>query len=151
MTQEASRGRRLAAVYARLALGSAFLSAVAARFGLWDGRPAPFAEFVRYTGETLEFLPAFTIPFFAVAATVAETTLGVLLIAGVRLRWTALASAVLLALFAVSMAVSFGPKSPLDYSVFSASAAACLLAFASDSGAEAGPSRAASRTTPPLS
>ena len=43
--------------------------------------------------------------------------------------WTALASAVLLALFAVAMTISFGVKEPLDYSVFSASAAALLLAF----------------------
>jgi hypothetical protein len=34
----------------------------------------------------------------------------------------------LLALFGTAMAISFGIKSPLDYSVFSASAAALLLA-----------------------
>ena len=56
-------------------------------------------------------------------------TLGVLLVAGFRLRWTAFASAVLLALFGVAMALSFGPKEPLDYSVFSACAAALLLAL----------------------
>ena len=125
-------GRRLAALYARLALGSAFLSAVAARFGLWDRRPHPFAQFVTYTGEILSFLPGATIPFCAVAATVLEGTLGLLLLAGVRLRWTASASAVLLALFAISMAISLGPKAPLDESVFSASAAAVLLALATE-------------------
>ena len=40
-----------------------------------------------------------------------------------------LASALLLVLFGVAMAISFGLKSPLDYSVFSASSAALLLAL----------------------
>jgi hypothetical protein len=39
----------------------------------------------------------------------------------------ALGNAVLLALFGIAMAVSFGIKSLLDHSVFSASAAAVLL------------------------
>ena len=63
------------------------------------------------------------------AATVAETSLGIALIAGIRLRLVALASAALLAIFGIAMAISFGPKSPLDYSVFSASAGALLLAL----------------------
>jgi len=41
----------------------------------------------------------------------------------------ALGSALLLALFGIAMAISLGLKSPLDYSVFSASAAALLLAL----------------------
>ncbi len=35
----------------------------------------------------------------------------------------------LLGLFGITMAISFGIKSPLDYSVFSVSAAALLLAL----------------------
>ena len=63
--------KRLAVVYARLALGCAFLSAVAARFGLWHDRgPHPFAQFIRYTGEVNSFFPAVTYPFLAVAATI---------------------------------------------------------------------------------
>lgn len=124
-----TRARRVAVVYARLALGAAFLSAVAARFGLWRDRgPHPFAQFVQYTAEVNAFLPARVAPVLAVAATIAETALGVALLAGVRLRWTATAAAVLLALFGVAMWLSSGPKSPLDASVFSASAAALLLA-----------------------
>jgi uncharacterized membrane protein YphA (DoxX/SURF4 family) len=115
------RTQRLAILYARLALGAAFLSAVAARFGLWHDRGQhPFAAFIQYTGEVNSFLPAATYPFLAVASTIAETTLGILLIIGFRLRWTALASAILLALFGMAMAISGGIKSPLDYSVFSA-------------------------------
>lgn len=120
---------RFAILYARFALAAAFLSAMAGRFGLWDRRPHPFAQFIKYTGEVLSFLPPPTYPFFAVAATIAETTLAIALLAGFRLRWTGIASAVLLAMFGTSMGISFGPESPLDYSVFSASAAALLLSL----------------------
>jgi uncharacterized membrane protein YphA (DoxX/SURF4 family) len=68
------------------------------------------------------------IPFLAWAATVAETSLGILLILGLWPRWVSLASAILLVMFGIAMAISFGVKSPLDYSVFSASGDAVLLA-----------------------
>jgi putative oxidoreductase len=121
-------------IFARLALGAAFLSGIASRFGWW-GRGVGYgswANFVRYTGEVNAFMPRATIPFLAVAATVSELVLGVLLVAGIRLRMTALASAALLAVFGIAMAISFGPKEPLDYSVFSACAAALLLAQGAD-------------------
>ena len=122
---------RAAMIYARVALGTAFLSAVAGRFGVWD-RSVDWAHFERFMHRTAEvnaFMPAFTIPFLAWAATGAEIACGVLLIAGVQLRWVALASALLLALFATAMTISLGVKPPLDYSVFSASAGALLLAL----------------------
>jgi len=117
---------RLGIVYARMALGAAFLSAVASRFGLL-GNGNNFAEFTRYTAEVNSFMPAFTIPFLAWTATAAELSLGTALILGIWTRGAALGSALLLALFGAAMALSFGIKSPLDYSVFSASAAALLL------------------------
>lgn len=119
-----------AAVYARLALGASFLSAVASRFGLWEGRFrwTRFDEFVVYTSQVNSFLPGWMGLPLAWAATVAETVLAVALFAGIRLRIASFAAAGLLALFAAAMTISFGLKSPLDYSVFSASAAALLLA-----------------------
>jgi len=127
---------RWAIRYARIALGAAFLSAVADRFGLWSKNVVwgDFAHFVQYAAQVNSFMPAFMIPFLAWAATVAEIVLGVMLLAGIRLRWAALGSAVLLALFGTAMAISFGLKSPLDYSVFSASAGALLLALHSPAG-----------------
>jgi putative oxidoreductase len=128
--------RRWGALYARIALGLAFLSGIADRFGLW-GRGVgygSFANFIRYTAEVNSFMPAFTIPFLAWAATAAELALGIALLAGIRLRLVALASAVLLALFGTAMAISFGIKSPLDYSVFSASACALLLTLQEPAG-----------------
>jgi putative oxidoreductase len=122
---------RWALVYARVALGAAFLSGIASRFGLYGSEVGygNFANFVRYTAEVNSFMPAFSIPFLAWAATVAELVLGVALVLGLWRRAAALASAVLLLLFAVAMGISFGIKSPLDYSVFSASAGALLLAL----------------------
>lgn len=73
-------------------------------------------------------MPASSIPFLGWTATGAELILGVLLLIGLWPRWTGLASALLLILFGTAMAISFGAKSPLDYSVFSASAAAVMLA-----------------------
>lgn len=122
---------RWAARYARVALGAAFLSAVAGRFGLWNGHFNwnNFTRFIQRTAELNPFVPAAAMPIVAWAATIVETTFGVALIAGVRVRWAAFGSAVLLAWFAVAMALTAGPKSPLDYSVFSASAGALLLAI----------------------
>lgn len=130
-SQLTSPFERLGMLYARIALGAAFLSAVADRFGLWGkyGGWGNFAAFTKYTAQVNSFLPASTIPFLAWAATVAETALGVALIAGLWIRWTAVGAAVLLFLFGTAMAISFGIKSPLDYSVFSASAGALLLAL----------------------
>lgn len=122
---------RWALRYTRVAVGAAFLSGIASRFGLWgrDAGYGDFAHFVEYTAQVNAFMPASTIPVLAWAATAAELLLGIALIAGIRVRWAALGSAALLALFGLAMAVSFGLKSPLDYSVFSASAAAALLAL----------------------
>lgn len=122
-------------LYARLALGAAFLSGIADRFGWYTGRNVGygnFAGFESYTAKVNSFMPAFSIPFLAWAATVGELLLGVLLILGLWQRWVALGSAVLLALFGIAMAISFGIKSPMDYSVFSASAGAVLVALYGD-------------------
>jgi putative oxidoreductase len=120
----------LAFVYTRVALGVAFLSAVAGRFGLWDKTfdLKHFANFIQYAAEVNSFLPRTLIPWVAWTATAFETSLGVLLIVGLWPRWVSLMSAILLAMFGAAMAISFGLKSPLDYSVFSASGAAALLA-----------------------
>jgi len=120
-----------AALCGRIALGAAFLSGVADRFGLYGGRNigyGDFTGFVRYTAKVNSFMPASTIRFLAWAATAAELFLGIALILGIWRVWVAIGSAVLLILFGTAMAISFGIKSPLDYSVFSASSAALLVA-----------------------
>src|ERR1700733_1751417 len=127
-----ARWKRWGILYLRIALGAAFLSGIADRFGLYRGRNVGYGNFdgfMRYTAQVNSFMPPFSIPFLAWAATAAEFGLGLALILGIWPRWVALGSAVLLALFGIAMAISFGIKSPLDYSVFSASAGALVLAF----------------------
>ena len=59
--------QRAGILYARIALGAAFLSAVADRFGLWGkyGGWGNFATFTKYVAQVNSFMPAFTIPFLA--------------------------------------------------------------------------------------
>jgi putative oxidoreductase len=125
---------RWALRYARVAIGAGFLSAVAGRFGLWSGhfRWESFERFIQRTAELNGYAPASFVPTLAWAATILETLFGVALVLGIATRWVALGSAVLLAWFATAMAVYDGVKAPLDYSVFSASAGALLLALAED-------------------
>jgi putative oxidoreductase len=120
---------RIGVFYARIALSAAFLSGVASRFGLYPKGVGygNFANFMRYTAEVNSFMPASTIPSLAWTATAAELFFGIALLIGIWPRWIALGSALLLAMFGIAMAISFGIKEPLDYSVFSASAAAVLL------------------------
>lgn len=121
-------------VFLRLALGSAFLSAVADRFGLWGAYGQPnvawgdFGRFVAYTEKLNWFAPSAFVPVLAWTATVAETVLGLALILGVFTRVAAFLSGLLLLLFALAMTFSLGVKAPLNFSVFSASAGAFLLA-----------------------
>jgi putative oxidoreductase len=122
-------------VYARIALGVAFLSGIADRFGLYWGRNVGYGDFegfVRYAARVNSFMPESTIRFLAWAATAAELFFGIALVLGLWTRWVALGSAGLLVWFGVAMGISFGIKSPLDYSVFSASAAAVLIALCED-------------------
>ena len=133
--QLTGNGTQMVRLFARFALGTSFLSAVADRFGLWGSHAArnvswgAFAHFVEYTGTVLSLFPSsFTVPL-ARAATVAETVIGVLLVAGFKTRIASVLAGLLLLSFAIGMVTGLGLKKPLDYSVFSAAAAAFLLAF----------------------
>jgi uncharacterized membrane protein YphA (DoxX/SURF4 family) len=125
----------IVSLFARFALGASFLSAVADRFGLWGPYGArhvswgDFAHFAKYTGAVTSLFPGSFTVWFAWAATVAETLFGILLIAGVKTRMASVLSGLLLLSFALGMTTGLGVKAPLDYSVFSAAAAAFLLAF----------------------
>src|SRR5579864_2779250 len=122
-------------LFARLALGASFLSAVADRFGLWGPYGAKnvswgdFAHFVEYTCSVTSLFPSSWTVSFAWAATVAETLFGIMLITGFKIRITSVLSGLLLLSFAIGMVTGLGIKTPFDYSVFSAAAAAFLLAF----------------------
>lgn len=117
-------------IYLRLALATAYLSSVASRFGLWgkDMGWGNFENFLAYTAKLNPFLPLSLIPTVGWVTTFAETALAVLLIVGLRIKETAILSGVMLILFAIGMSLGESVKSPLDYSVYTASAASFLLA-----------------------
>ena len=129
------RGRaiQISCIALRIALAAAFLSAVADRFGLW-GPPGTvgvawgnWPNFIAYVARLNWFLPPALIPVVAWIATIAETVLGLALLAGIYRRMVAFTSAALLFLFGITMALSVGVKAPLNYSVFSAACGALLL------------------------
>ena len=122
--------------FLRLALATAFLSAVADRFGLW-GAPGTagvawgnWNTFLAYVAILNRFAPESLIPILGWVATIAEVVLALGLIIGWQLKWFALASGLLLTSFALTMTITLGVKVPVDYSVFTASAGAFLLAAA---------------------
>jgi len=114
---------------------------VADRFGLWGPAGTPgvawggFDPFLAYTGKLLWYLP----PALAPAVGWAATVLAVGLVAGVRVRAVALASGVLLSVFAVTMTVALGPEPPLSSSLWSAAAGAFLLASLRPAPGDVGP------------
>ncbi|UKB80757.1 DoxX family protein [Chryseobacterium sp. MEBOG07] len=117
----------------RIALAFGFLSAVASRLNLWGAKSSGWKKFIDYTAETNSFLPHSWAPAVAVLSTIAELSIGILLLVGYQIQKTAWCASVLTLLFAVAMSISFGIKEPLDYSVFVFSAAAFLLSTFSNS------------------
>ena len=128
-----SKSSGVAQLFLRIALSLSFLSAVADRLGLWGQPGAPgvawgnWENFMNYSNTLNSFLPASIAYMAAVIATAGEILLGILLLVGYKLRVNALLSGILLCLFALGMSLGFGPKSPLDYSVWTAAGGAFLL------------------------
>jgi putative oxidoreductase len=126
--------KSLPQLYLRLALGAGFFVIGLDRLGAWGpyGKPwvswGDWSHFSAYAHELMHFLPYNLAEVLAVIATVVEVTMGPLLIAGLLTRWAALACGVLTFCFALAMAISNGIVSPLNYSVFTVSAASLLLA-----------------------
>ncbi len=120
-------------IFLRLALAASFLSAVADRFGIWGKAGSPgvawgnMESFLGYTAMLNPWAPEFLSNSLGYVATGLEVVLGVFLIIGFRLKESSLISFVLLLIFALSMTFTGGVKGPLDYSVFTASAASLLL------------------------
>lgn len=118
----------IATLLLRVSLALGLLSAVASRLGLWGKHSSGWSSFLNYTAQVNSFAPKSMIPTLAVAATVLEAGLGILLLVGFKTSYAACGTALLTLIFAVAMSYSFGIKEPMDYSVFAFSAAALLLA-----------------------
>jgi len=119
-------------LFVRVAVATAFLSAVADRLGFW-GAPGTanaswgnWANFVAYSNQLNFFTPAAMGNVLAIGATVLEVVLALLLLIGYRTRLAALLSGGLLTIFALTMTLSFGIKVTFNYSVW-VGASACFL------------------------
>lgn len=124
--------KRIIKVFLRLAIASAFLSAVADRFGIWGKSVSvwgTWGNFVDYTRLINPWIPDSLIPLTAIVATSAEIAFAFFLLVGLKTELFARLSGFLLLVFALSMTMSTGIKGAFDYSVFSASAAAFSLSL----------------------
>ena len=124
---------KTALLLARLALGTAFLSSVLSRFGVFGTHVGfgTFAGFMDYAHQMNPFVPMSLMPIVAWLATFVEAALGIALISGFQKRLTGYASCATLFVFAIEMAFAFGPIEPFSYSVFTASACSLLVAESS--------------------
>ncbi len=117
-------------LFLRLALAFGFLSASADRFGYWGEANSTWGTWENFLDYTQLLNPWFNsalIPTVGLLATVAEIVLALCLIIGFKTELMAKLSGILLLVFALSKTLSTGLKGPLDYSVFTASAAAFAL------------------------
>ncbi len=119
-------------LFLRYSLAISFLSAVADRFGLWHkdlSSLGTWYSFLEYTQLINPWFPQSLIPLIGILATTLEIVFTICLIIGFKTELFAKLSGILLLIFALSMTFSTGLKSALDYSVFTASAAAFALSI----------------------
>ena len=119
--------RQIAKLFLRLTVAASMLSSVADRFGIWAKELCMWGDmdkFVAYTQSLIPYIPANAVPVLAWTATVLEVLLPLCLLVGLKLKWTASLSGLMILVFAIAMATSVGIKAPLNYSAFTASAAA---------------------------
>jgi len=123
---------KITKLFLRLAIATAFLSAVADRLGMWRPEISAWGDwnsFLEYTAVLNPWFPASTIPALAVLATTAEIVFALCLLIGLKTELFARLSGYLLLLFALSMTFSTGIKGAFDYSVYTAAAAAFALSL----------------------
>ena len=124
--------KKIIKLFLRLAIGTAFLSAVADRFGWWNEKVAVWGNWDNFLGYTQLINPWVSVSLIStlgIIATAAEIIFGTFLIIGFKTEFFARLSGFLLLLFALSMSLSTGLKGAFDYSVFTASAGAFALSL----------------------
>ncbi|MEL0454641.1 DoxX family protein [Flavobacteriaceae bacterium SZ-1-7] len=124
--------KKLIKLFLRLAISIGFLSAAADRFGIWSNEVSVWGNwdsFLSYTEIINPWFPKSLIPTIGILVTAAEVVFAIFLIIGFKTELFAKFSGVLLLIFALSMSFSTGIKGPLDFSVFTASAAAFALSL----------------------
>lgn len=117
-------------LFLRCAISLGFLSAVADRFGMWSAEVSVWGNwdsFLGYTELINPWIPSALIPTVGIIATAAEVIFALLLIIGLKTELVAKLSGCLLLIFALSMTFFTGIKGALDFSVYTAAAAAFAL------------------------
>lgn len=124
--------KKVIKIFLRLAIATAFLSAVADRFGIWSREVSVWGNwnnFLEYTQLIIPWIPGSIIPAIGIIATAAEIIFALCLIIGFKTELFAKWSGFLLLIFALSMTFSTGIKTAFDFSVFTASAGAFALSL----------------------
>jgi uncharacterized membrane protein YphA (DoxX/SURF4 family) len=117
----------------RLAIGITFLTPVLDRLGIF-GHPGTgniewgnWKNFIDYTSTLMPFFDRPMVNVMGLIATISEATIAVGLIIGFKTKYIALGSCLLTLTFIVFMATSIGIQKPINFGVFTASAASLLL------------------------
>jgi len=128
----------MAQIYLRLALGIGFILPVLDRLGFLGAPGTPnvgwgnWENFAKYTHSLMPYLNASVSNLFGIVATISEIAFGIMLLIGFKTRFAAFGSFLLTLAFALSMLFFAGYREPFNYSVFTASAAALILAILPD-------------------
>ncbi|MUV03123.1 DoxX family protein [Flavobacterium rakeshii] len=128
--------KKIIKLFLRFAIAIGFLSAVVDRLGVFWSKEAfvwgNWESFLNYTKAINPWLPDSLISIAGITATSAEIIFAVFLIIGFKTELFAKLSGFLLLMFGLSMTFSIGIKGALDFSVFTASAAAFALSLMKD-------------------
>ena len=124
--------KKVIKIFLRFTIATAFLSAVADRFGIWSKEVSVWGNwnsFLEYTQIINPWFPNSMTTIVGIIATTAEIIFAICLIIGFKTEMFAKLSGFLLLIFALSMTFSTGIKGAFDFSVFSASAGAFALSL----------------------
>ncbi|CCW28984.1 DoxX family protein [Xenorhabdus nematophila] len=124
--------------FAKFSLATAFLSAVADRFGLWGNMGdlgiswGTMENFYVHVAKLCPWAPNFLVPILGWLVNIVELLLGIALLCGIKPKFTALSTTILLFVFAASMAAFQSVKLMLNFSVLTCAACAIFVYFSSD-------------------
>lgn len=128
--------KKIIKLFLRFTIAIGFLSAVADRLGVFWSKEAfvwgNWESFLNYTKAINPWLSDSLISIVGITATAAEIIFAVFLIIGFKTELFAKLGGFLLLMFGLSMTFSTGIKGALDFSVFTASAAAFALSLMKD-------------------
>lgn len=119
----------------RYALGITFLTPVADRLGIL-GAPGTgniewgnWSNFIDYTTTLMPIFERSMVNVLGSMATIGELLVGICLIIGFKTKYAAIGASLITLTFIIFMTLSVGIQKPVNYGVFTASAAGFLLSF----------------------